>query len=222
MTNEDLQKLKTKLPTVPGILGKNEYFNSAVLIPLIFINGEYNFLFEKRTLNIRQGGEICFPGGEYDKNNDLSFLDTALRETEEEIGIDKSKVTIIGALDTLVGSMGVTVDSFIATLKVTSLTEILYNQKEVEKVFLIPVSFFENNPPQKYFLRNEVNPIEKDKVGKEKYILPVKELNLPNKYHKPWQGRKHKVFVYQTKEGIIWGITAKLVYEVTRLLKLKE
>jgi 8-oxo-dGTP pyrophosphatase MutT (NUDIX family) len=221
MKNEDLQKLKAKLPTVPGILRKYEYFNSAVLIPLILINGEYNFLFEKRASNIRQGGEVCFPGGEFDKINDATFLDTAIRETEEEIGVEKSKINIIGALDTLVGTMGVTVDSFIATLNVSSLEEIVYHQPEVERIFLIPVSFFEKNSPQKYYLRNVVHPTEKNEDGQEQYSLPVKELHLPDKYLKPWQSRKHKILVYQTNEEVIWGITAELVYEVTRLLKLK-
>ena len=56
MNTSELEKLKSKLPIHPGILRKEEYFNSAVLIPLVFVNNEYNFLFEKRAANIRQGG----------------------------------------------------------------------------------------------------------------------------------------------------------------------
>ena len=61
MKNIDFEKLISVLPKYPGVLGKEEYFNSAVLIPLVLINKEYNFLFEKRAASIRQGGEICFP-----------------------------------------------------------------------------------------------------------------------------------------------------------------
>lgn len=63
MNKEDLILLTKNLPSVQGILGKEEYFNFAVLIPLISIDDGYNFLFEKRAANIRQAGEICFPGG---------------------------------------------------------------------------------------------------------------------------------------------------------------
>jgi len=77
MNKNDLENLKKKLPPIPGILGKEEYFNAAVLIPLMMINGEYHFLFEKRAAHIRQGGEVCFPGGEFDPEVDTSFQDTA-------------------------------------------------------------------------------------------------------------------------------------------------
>jgi 8-oxo-dGTP pyrophosphatase MutT (NUDIX family) len=79
MNKEDLKKLVNNLPSSPGILRKDEFFNSAVIIPLIYLNDEYHFLFEKRAANIRQGGEICFPGGEYDPRLDKNFSDTAIR-----------------------------------------------------------------------------------------------------------------------------------------------
>ncbi len=219
MKNEDLIRLKEKLPVRPGILRKDEYFNSGVLIPLVFINGEYNFLFEKRAANIRQGGEVCFPGGEFDAELDSSFKDTALRETSEELGIDKSRINIIGRLDTLIGSMGVTVDSFIGTVNISSISEIKFDKDEVEKIFLLPVSYFENNKPDKYYLRNEIHPTEKNDNGEEIYTLPVKELKLPERYAKPWHGKKHRVLVYKTNVEVVWGITAELVYEIMRILK---
>jgi hypothetical protein len=47
----------------------------------------------------------------------------------------------------------------------------------------------------------------------------VKELNLPEKYHKPWNAGSPDVLVYRTAGGVIWGITASLIYEVVRKLK---
>ena len=76
-----IEGLKDKLPVVPGINGKEEYFNSAALVLLMLVNEEYHFVFEKRAANIRQAGEICFPGGKFDPDQDASFLDTAIRET---------------------------------------------------------------------------------------------------------------------------------------------
>ncbi|SDC80044.1 MULTISPECIES: hypothetical protein [unclassified Candidatus Frackibacter] len=42
--NRDLDKIKEMLQKPPGISGKERYFNSAVLIPLVLIDGEYQFL----------------------------------------------------------------------------------------------------------------------------------------------------------------------------------
>ncbi|MCL5029409.1 MAG: CoA pyrophosphatase [Bacteroidetes bacterium] len=220
MNNIELEILKSKLPIQPGILRKEEYFNSAVLIPLIMINGEYNFLFEKRAANIRQGGEICFPGGEFDTEIDSSYKDTAIRETFEELGIDKKNISIIGILDTLIGPMGVTVDSFLGVLNIQDISSLKFDANEVEKIFLLPVSFFMKNEPEKYHVRMEINPTDIDKNGEKINTLPVKELQLPDRYSKTWRGRKHQVLVYKTEEGIIWGITAALINEI--VLKLNS
>jgi len=63
LDKSNLEKLKESLSLHAGIIQKEEYLNTAVLIPLLDINNEYHFLFEKRSANIRQGGEICFLGG---------------------------------------------------------------------------------------------------------------------------------------------------------------
>jgi len=220
MNKTDLDNLKTKLPLVPGILGKEEYFNAAVLIPLVLISGEYHFLFEKRAANIRQGGEICFPGGEFDPVVDSSFKNTAIRETVEELGVKQEDINIHGILDILVGPMGVTVDSFIGTLSITNINDLNIDEKEVEKIFTIPVSFFMANDPELYHTRLEINPTDIDKNGEMINTLPVKELQLPERYSTKWRGRKHNVYVYRTTEGVIWGITAALINDV--IIKLKS
>ncbi|HVO72484.1 MAG TPA: CoA pyrophosphatase [Ignavibacteriaceae bacterium] len=214
----DLKEIKNLLPDSPGILRKDEYFNSAVLIPLLLINGEYNILFEKRSAGIRQGGEICFPGGETDKLQDSGMLETAVRETCEELGIRKNQISVIGGMDTLVGSMGVTVDSYIAELNIRSLNELKIDQNEVEKVFSLPVSFFLENPPESYELHIEVHPFYTDDKGERIELFPARQLNLPERYHNSWQVRKNKVWVYKTAEGAIWGITAALIKEVMRII----
>jgi coenzyme A diphosphatase NUDT7 len=219
MNKDDLYKLKIKLPSVPGILGKDEYFNSAVLISLVMINGEYNFLFEKRAADIRQGGEICFPGGEYDKAIDSSFQETAIRETAEELGIKKEDILVHGILDTLVGPMGVTVDSFIGTINIPNINTLNFDKREVEKIFVIPVSYFMENEPERYHTRMEINPTDIDINGEKITTLPAKELQLPERYHNAWRGRKHNVYVYRTSEGVIWGITAALINEMIHKLK---
>jgi peroxisomal coenzyme A diphosphatase NUDT7 len=218
----NFEKLKQVLPRIPGILRKKEYFNAGVLIPLVWYNEEYHFLFEKRGAKIRQGSEICFPGGEYDPSSDKSLLETAIRETREELGVKKVNIKVIGKVDILVGNMGVTVDPFIAEIKINNIDELNPDKDEVEKVFLIPVSYFYETPPETYFLKLEVHPYYTTMNGEKIDLFPAKELDLPEKYLAPWTAGKHKVFAWRTKEGTIWGITAALIFEVIAKIKLSE
>jgi len=217
-----IPKLKDALKTKKGVLGKSKYFNSAVLIPLILINDEYNLLFQKRAENIRQGGEVCFPGGEYDREKDKSFRDTAIRETIEELGIKKEIIEIIGEMDTLVAPMGVTVDPFVGILHVSNLEELNIDKSEVEKIFVIPVSCFLKNKPLEYYVRLEIHTSKTNEIDKEIELLPVSKLKLPGRYSNPWRGRNHRVLVYENTEETIWGITAELVFEFCKLLDENE
>jgi 8-oxo-dGTP pyrophosphatase MutT (NUDIX family) len=219
MNKKDLNRLVDNLPSTPGILRKDEFFNSAVVVPFVMKDGEYHLLFEKRAANIRQGGEICFPGGEYDPDLDKNFTETAVRETVEELGIDIKKINVLGILDTLIGPMGVTVDSCIAVLDIKDIDELDIDDTEVEKIFLVPVSWFQNNPPEEYFVQLVVHPQYTDDNGKVVQLLPTKELELPERYNQAWRAGKRKIFAYKLKEGVLWGLTAVIVREVINRLK---
>jgi len=73
--------------------------DAAVLIPIFFKNDEAHLLFTQRTDKVEHHkGQISFPGGRKDDvDPDLKF--TALRETEEEVGIVEQDVSIIGQTD---------------------------------------------------------------------------------------------------------------------------
>jgi 8-oxo-dGTP pyrophosphatase MutT (NUDIX family) len=72
---------------------------SAVLVPVFFKKGQYHLLFIQRTERVKyHKGQISFPGGAYEKK-DGPILNTALREAEEEIGLNRKDVQIIGELD---------------------------------------------------------------------------------------------------------------------------
>ncbi|MEX0663013.1 MAG: CoA pyrophosphatase [Balneolaceae bacterium] len=70
---------------------------SSVLIP-IFIdeNNQLNVILTLRTSGIRHGGQICFPGGRSEQNEEP--LATALRESQEEIGLPPEDVQVIGSI----------------------------------------------------------------------------------------------------------------------------
>jgi len=214
---EFLDNLKRRLPRVPGIHAKEEYFNSVVLVPLVWLDGEYHLLFEKRSADIRQGGEVCFPGGEYDPARDTGLRETALRETAEETGIPPDRIEIIGVMDTMVHPTGVTVDAFVAVARIGGLEELVINPDEVEYVFTVPVSWFGHHPPEVYHADMELRPSCTDEAtGREVVLLPARELGLPEKYAKPWGGRRFRILVYRTPRDLVWGITARLVWDLVR------
>jgi 8-oxo-dGTP pyrophosphatase MutT (NUDIX family) len=73
--------------------------SAAVLIPCYVKNGQYHVLFIQRTDRVRDHkSQISFPGGACE-TIDKSLADTALREAEEEIGLKRKDVKVIGQLD---------------------------------------------------------------------------------------------------------------------------
>lgn len=77
-------------------------------------------LFTTRSSSLRShGGEISFPGGKFDTELDITSEDTALRETEEELGINRGSFQVWAQLPSLQGRDGKTaVTPIIALLKV--------------------------------------------------------------------------------------------------------
>jgi len=72
--------------------------NAAVLVPLYLTNGELHAVLTRRRADLRRhAGEISFPGGREDAS-DSDLIHTALREAQEEIGLDPEAVTVAGAL----------------------------------------------------------------------------------------------------------------------------
>ena len=72
--------------------------NAAVLVPLYEQDGEIHAVFTRRRDDLRRHpGEISFPGGRHEPG-DANLVQTALRETDEEIGLAPAAVRIVGAL----------------------------------------------------------------------------------------------------------------------------
>ena len=74
---------------------------AAVLVPLLAVDGEPSLLFTRRSnLLPHHQGQIAFPGGGHDPE-DPDLAATALREAQEEIGLDPAHVRLLGPLDDL-------------------------------------------------------------------------------------------------------------------------
>jgi coenzyme A diphosphatase NUDT7 len=214
-----LEQLQGKLPEHAGIHAQGECITTAVLALLLFIGGEYHFVFQKRSPHIRQNGEICFPGGACHPG-DSTPERAAIRETSEEMGIPAEKIKVIGALDAQIASVGAIVHAFVGVADISSLDEIAANKDEVEFVFTVPVEYFEKNEPEKYQTILKVHPaVIDEKTGEEIVLFPARALGLPDKYTKPWGSLKHDIYVYKVDQRVIWGITARFIVDIVNKLK---
>lgn len=198
------------------IIGKEKYFNSAVLVLVVKNKDGYFLLFQKRAKNIRQGGEISFPGGKVDKE-DKNSLDTSLRECFEEIGLDRKNINVKGKLGTLIIPTGVLVESYLGCTELNSLDSLKLNYSEVEECFLVPLDYFLATKPRIEKLKVETHPYYEED-GKI-YEFPAKELNLPERYQKSWGGNPRKVYIYIYENRVIWGITAEIIMALVNIIK---
>lgn len=90
---------------------------AAVMILLYRKEGEYCILLNKRSEEVEHHkGEMSFPGGARDPE-DLDLLETALRETEEEMGIKREDITVLGEMDEIVTRSNFQVSVFTGTIE---------------------------------------------------------------------------------------------------------
>lgn len=121
----------------------SNFKKAAVLIPLCYdVFGRPSILYNLRSLNLsRHSGEISFPGGIMEPQDGDSPILTALRETEEELGLKRDKVEVWALLrdfQTISNTMGVTpVIGFIRGLKKLDPTKMKVNPDEVDHAFTV-------------------------------------------------------------------------------------
>lgn len=202
------------------LIGSEKYFNASVTIPIFLKDGEEQILFEKRAADIRQGGEVSLPGGECEEHETDSSI-TAIRETCEELGIEKEKVSYLGKFGFMITPFGARIDVHIVQLLISNIEELNFDKTEVESVFSLPIKFFLENEPQVFFAKAQVIPNYTDKNGNQVELFPAEKFSLPAKYSKPWGTHKHRILVYETKPEIVWGITAEIIYDFAKKLKEK-
>jgi 8-oxo-dGTP pyrophosphatase MutT (NUDIX family) len=127
----------------PRNIHDEPYFHrhAGVLIPLLEDKGIYKILFTKRTDMVEQHkGQISFPGGSVDKE-DSSLLETALRESEEEVGLLKGDVDVLGRIDdTLTVASDFIIRPFVGFVPFPY--DFVINEEEVERLIIVPIDVF--------------------------------------------------------------------------------
>ena len=112
---------------------------AAVLIPLLLHDTGLSVLLTQRTQHLHDhAGQISFPGGRMDPQ-DLTPENTALRESQEEIGLNPANVEIIGHLPQYLTVSGYSVTPVIGLVQAQA--KYVHDEFEVADVFEVPLSF---------------------------------------------------------------------------------
>ena len=117
-----------------------QLLRAAVLLPLILRPSGLNVILTKRSNHLKNHpGQIALPGGKFDEG-DRSFIDTALREAEEEIGLSQSIVNILGTLPDHETVTSFCVTPVVGLINTTFEPEL--DRNEVDEIFEVPLRMF--------------------------------------------------------------------------------
>lgn len=122
---------------------KDDFFtSSAVLFSIVpYKDKPYDLILIHRTnIGTRHRGEMSFPGGKFESDKDKSLIDTALRETEEEIGVSRERIKILGCLDDFPTMTKYIITPFVAIIDKNQ--KLIRQETEVQRILKIPIDFF--------------------------------------------------------------------------------
>jgi len=158
---------------------------ASVLMPLVLRDGEWRVILTKRPETMpSHPGQISFPGGKREIGE--TAIETALRETEEEVGLKSDTINIIGRLKSFNAVSYYRITPFVGI--VDSGADIIPDAREVEDVFETPLAF----------LMDAANHIPRDVTIDE---IPHRLYDMP--WHEPGGPRRD-----------IWGMTAMIMYRL--------
>ncbi|MEP4052188.1 MAG: CoA pyrophosphatase [Litorimonas sp.] len=157
---------------------------AAVLFPLV-MRGEWQVILTQRPETMpSHAGQIAFPGGKAEVGETIA--QTALRETEEEIGVEARDIELLGRLPSFDAVSQYRITPFVGVIDSTA--QITPDPREVESAFEVPLSFLMNPNNHK---RREVFFDGKDHVL---FDMPYDDID----------GRHRN----------IWGMTAMTIYRL--------
>ena len=161
---------------------------AAVLVPLYRAEKDWHLLFTRRTDALKQhSGQVSFPGGAADAD-DRDAVFTALRETQEEIGVQPADVQVIGQLDELLTITQYRVKPVVGVIPYPYHFQL--NPLETAAIFGVPL----------HWLADAAN------CEMQQRAHPVTGRMVDVIFYKAWEGH------------VIWGATARMVHGMLGLL----
>jgi 8-oxo-dGTP pyrophosphatase MutT (NUDIX family) len=115
---------------------------AAVLIPLVWYDDQWHLLFTRRTDTVESHkGQVSFPGGGCDEG-ETTPEQTALREAEEEIGLDSKEIRVLGRLSNLITVTYFRVTPVIGVVRWPAVFRV--GAHEVARIFTMPLAWLAN------------------------------------------------------------------------------
>jgi 8-oxo-dGTP pyrophosphatase MutT (NUDIX family) len=143
---------------------------AAVLVPLVDHAHGMAVLLTQRTAHLSaHAGQISFPGGRIEEH-DADEVAAALRETEEEVGLPRDRVSVIGRLDTYVTGTGFEITPIVGI--VAPPYPMLIDPFEVAEAFEVPLAFILD--------RRNHQRVERESGGQRRcfFVLPYESRNI--------------------------------------------
>ncbi|MBS2029622.1 MAG: CoA pyrophosphatase [Deltaproteobacteria bacterium] len=161
---------------------------AAVLIPLFVRNAELWVLLTQRRADLRaHAGQISFPGGGVDQTDPDPSI-TALREAEEEVGIPRGQVRLMGQLDEYPTVTFFKISPFVG--QITEPHALTPNPSEVAEVIELPLSAFKQ---------------------------PGVHTEEPIPFPYPKLGRFKSITSYQIGRHRVWGVTGAILKQLLEI-----
>jgi len=163
----------------------------AVLVPLLIVQSKLNVLFlERQDFLRRHPGEIAFPGGEKE-TSDSGPLETAIRETYEELGIHQKNIIILRSLEPE--------ETVVSNFKVYPYLGLLHGVSELEDLVLD-----EEEIAASFLVDPLITPM---KVTLKTFLYQGKAVHYPE--------------FHLTPRKKIWGLTGKIFAQVLSQMGLE-
>lgn len=136
------EKIKSALAAHKRVPMERGPVPAAVLVPLVMRKGGWHLLFTKRATSLNHHrGEISFPGGVC-QADDKDAVDTALRETFEEVGIFPQDVQVLGVLDDFYSIYGYVITPYVGVI--LSDGQYIINTSEIDRIIEVPLDHLLN------------------------------------------------------------------------------
>ncbi|MHA1805616.1 MAG: NUDIX hydrolase [Promethearchaeota archaeon] len=139
-------------------------------------------------------GEMSFPGGKFDVVKDKTLKDTALRECEEEIGVPRSKIKILGCLHDFPTLTKFIITPFVGVIDKNQ--ELIRDKREVQAIVRVPINFF------------------LDKNNFHEKVFEIEEVKFPIFYFNYFAPRTNKKYTIWGATGYMIAAFLELVYDI--------
>jgi 8-oxo-dGTP pyrophosphatase MutT (NUDIX family) len=143
---------------------------AAVLVPLVDHPGGMSVLLTQRTAHLSaHAGQISFPGGRIEEH-DADPVAAALRETEEEVGLPRAQVSVVGRLDNYITGTGFEITPVVGI--VMPPVALTIDPFEVAEAFEVPLAFI--------LERRNHQRVERESGGRRRsfFVLPFEGRNI--------------------------------------------